>query len=150
MRTFESLRNALKEWMSFENITDFPLRTLSTNHIYSFFQYLQVERKLANKTYNNFRGNFTTALKYLQRNSPGLFKVFPMDAIDKLPVHVKRNAAFSATQIQAIVKEANKLRYKLYIVYTQFMYYTLARPKELADLRVDDNRPGKKANPFPL
>ncbi len=146
-RTFSTLKSVLEDWMAYENESDFPLREFSRKEAQNLHSYLRGEKKLANKTINNIFTNLSTAFNYLEKNGK-LWKLSPLQGIDTLPVHVKKHAAFTNEQI-SVVKKAIKEHqvsspmhrrsgYKQLELFIQFIYYTLARPNEIMDLKVGD------------
>lgn len=148
-RTFQTLKTMLEEWLEFKKAPDFYLKKFTQQDARDFFLYLRTERKLANKTINTTFDNLGIAFRYIEKHSSKLWRKDPLGAIDTLPVIVKKHAAFSERQVKVIMKGIDErvknaikeltangyLQLKLFI---QFIYYTLARPKEIYSLRVGD------------
>ncbi len=146
-RTFSTLKTVLEGWLTFENQADFPLSAFSQREALSLHSYLRGEKKLANKTINNIFTNLATTFNYLEKRGK-IWKVNPLQAIDTLPVHVKKHAAFTNEQITAIMNAIREHQvnapvhrrsgYKQLELFIQFIYYALARPNEIMDLKVGD------------
>lgn len=147
-RTFKALHTNVTAWLEFKKHPDFPLQSFDRNDAHELFSFLRDERKLANKSINNTMRNLATAFNFVQRKSGVLWKNNPLVDITRLPVHVKKHAAFTDEQIKIIKKEiaasasrAARHRKPGYVqleLFISFIYYTLARPAELMQLKVGD------------
>lgn len=140
IRGLERIKRSLEAWLKHNNFPDFPVKKLNDDHVFSYFDYLQKVRKVENTTYNNYRDDLITIINFLMKRSPNLFKHHPIrNIIDILPSEAKKHAAFSDEQIKAIINEARTRRKSdQFILMVQMIYYTLARPNELLQLRVSD------------
>jgi integrase len=136
-RRFTTLQNHIEAWYKKWAISDIPLRQLNNDRVLAFFDYLK-SVGLKNKTFNNYRTDFGTVLNYLSKKKPGLFKFNLIENVDILPVVTEKHAAYNDEQIKAIQKACIELDQQQLLLYIQFIYYTLARPKNLLHLKVVD------------
>lgn len=136
-RRFKTLRWHLVNWLEFSKRSDFPLKQFDIEDALDFFNYVR-DNVGSNKTFNNYRMDFAGCINFLMKRNPNLFDTNPIANIDTLPVTTKRHAAYSDKQIVAISAECKKLRFEYLLTFIQFIYFTLARPRELQALRVGD------------
>lgn len=148
-RGFKTLRNNLAAWLEFKKVPEFPLKDFDDKDAREFFHYLRDERGLANKTINTAMSNLAIAFKFIEKESgTTLFKKDPFRSIEILPVIATMNPAYSDDQIKKIKKEIassiksapknRKPGYRQLELFISFIYYTLARPKEISLLKVGD------------
>lgn len=138
LHDFKRLKNNLVRWMEHDQINDFPLRSFTADNTYSFFDFLSKERKVGNKTFNNYRADLATCFNFLMKRNPNLFDSNPAMILDKLPVVNRKHAALSDAQMDQIKKEALKYGYKSLVLFIQFIYYTFGRPREVLKLRIEN------------
>jgi integrase len=107
------------------------ITSISTTHADGFLQYLK-EKNISNRTINNYMSyaknvwNRQVELETITRS--------PFVKIKKSPTGTGRNLAFKEEQIDLI-----RTRHEMYpdlALLAKFMYYTLARTNELAQLQV--------------
>jgi integrase len=157
-RSFRTLRSNLTAWLEFKVVPDFPVHQFNEQDAHEFFTYLRDEKKhgaddnkkkLSNKTINGLISNLGIAFKFLEKQSDTvIWKKLPLRNISMLPVVAKMNPAYSNDQITAIKLEivnsaANAAKHRRlgYIqlqLFISFIYYLLARPKEIQQLKVGD------------
>jgi integrase len=148
-RSFKTLRTNLSLWLEHENKNDFTLHEFTTQHAADFFAYLRDVKKLSNKTINGLISNLGIAFKYLEKQSETeVWRKFPLRNLSALPVVATMNAAYTDAQIQLIQSQIETCTqtapphrregYKQLQLFIRFIYYTLARPKEIQHLKVGD------------
>lgn len=149
-RTFDILKSALTSWLEFRKQPDFYLKQFDRNDARDLMEYLRDEKQLANKSINNHFTNLGIAFKYIEKHAgQAVWRRDPLEAVDLLPVVVKKHAAFSDDQIKKIKDEIRKRAsttarnqrpgYAQLEFFIQFIFYTLARPNaELLKLKVGD------------
>lgn len=134
-RGFNILATNWKEWLEYEQRDDFLVRLIKRTDLIAFFRFLKV-KNLSNKTYNNYRNNLSTALNFLSKLEPKLFKVNPASVIETLPVISRKHAAFNDKQVKLIKAECQVKGYHQLLLFIQFIYYTLSRPNEIIQFRL--------------
>lgn len=134
-RTFLRLATNWEEWLTYEMREDFLIRNLKEKDVWSFYRYLLQARGLANKTVNNYLDDLTIALNFLKKQEPKLFKVNPVN-IDSLPVVAKKHAAYTDAQMEIVKAACIERKQDQLLLFIRFIYYTLARPNEIARLQV--------------
>ena len=137
-RTFDILKSAITAWLGFRKQPDFYLREFDRNDARDFMEYLRDEKRLANKSINNHLKNMGIAFNYIEKHGGQVWRQNPLEAIDMLPVVVRKHAAFSDDQIRKIKEEIRKRAgtapknqkpgYAQLEFFIQFIFYTLARP----------------------
>lgn len=138
-KKFGTIVTALEKWYANDKLQ--PLQALEFNSDYAlqFFEYLRKVKKLENKTLNNYRNDFATVINFVEKKKPGTFKRSPLDAVEILPTVTKKHAAFSDDQLSKILAYCKEHHQQdQFLLFIQFIYYTLARPKEIRALRIHD------------
>lgn len=150
VRAFKTLHTQLTEWLEFQIQPDFPLRDFTKQDATDFFKYLRDEKKKSNKTINNALGYLRIAFNFIEKQSnvTRIFKKDPLQHLSKLPVIVKKHAAYSDDQVRLIKKEIERRienspvhrreGYRQLQLFISFIYYSLARPNELVNITVGD------------
>lgn len=137
-RSFLTVINNWKEFLEHKQIDDITMRKLTRDHMFEFFGYLKKVKKVSNKTHNNYRNYLATTFNFLLKRDPKLFTINPASVIDSLPVVAKKHAAFTDKQVTVIIKKCKELKYNQLLLFIQFVYYTLARPNELIQLKISN------------
>jgi integrase len=138
-RKFDSINKSLTDWYEHEQFAPLLAKEFERNEADEFFDFLKRERKLSNKTINNYRNNIATIFNYIEKRKPGAFKVNPVFHIEQLRTYSKKHAAFTDAQLKRILEYAQARNGKdQYLLFIQFIYYALARPKELQNLKISD------------
>ncbi|MFO0452548.1 MAG: tyrosine-type recombinase/integrase, partial [Pseudomonadota bacterium] len=138
-RKYQSVIFNLSAWFKHEGINNLMASNFNHDAALIFFEFLKRERKLGNKTINNYRSQLGTIFNYIIKMKPGVYKVNPVANIPVLPTYTKKHAAFSDQQLKQIHEHAKKkYAHTQFLLFVQCMYYLLARPKELRYLRIKD------------
>lgn len=145
-RTFNRLHTTLAGWLQYKKHPDFPLKSFDQNDADEFKNYLKEQKQLANKSINNMFGALGTAFKYIEKKGGIVWRHYPLNNIDRLPVVVKKHAAYSDEQIKAILQTIDNRIERVQVnrrsgyaqlkLFIRFIYYTLARPNEIMNLKV--------------
>jgi integrase len=136
IKKFRTLQGKFLTWATLNKIPQVKTRELTQPMVVEFFRYLR-ERSQSNKTYNNDRSDFSIFLNFINKRRPGTFKINFINSVDKLPVVVKQHAAYTDVQVKAVM-EYTKTKFPQLRLFIQFIYYTLARPKQLLSVRIRD------------
>lgn len=138
-RKFNAIIFNLNEWYQHTGIAPYLAKDFGHEEASNFFDYLRNERKLANKTLNNYRNDLATIFNYCEKRRPGSFKKNPVALLEQLPTYSKKHAAFSDADLSKILTHCTKRKTKdNFLLFVQFIYYLLARPKEVRALRIGD------------
>lgn len=135
-RCFKSIISNWKNYLEHIGQDDFAMRLLTRDHVMNFFRYLKKEKGIANKTHNNYKNYLRTVINYLMKREQRLFKINPVAVVDALPVIARKHAAFSDKEMNVITKKCDELGFHQQLLFIRFLYYTLARPNELIQLRI--------------
>jgi len=138
-RKYQSVIFNLSAWFKKEGVNNIMASNFNHDAAITFFDFLKRERKLGNKTINNYRSQLGTIFNYVIKMKPVVYKVNPVVNIPVLPTYTKKHAAFSDNQLKQIHELAKKdYPHTQFLLFVQCMYYLLARPKELRYLRIKD------------
>ncbi|MFN7489781.1 MAG: tyrosine-type recombinase/integrase, partial [Chryseotalea sp.] len=138
-RKYQSVIYNLAAWFKHEGVNNIMAANFNHDVALTFFDFLKRERKLGNKTINNYRSQLGTIFNYVIKMKPGVYKVNPVVNIPVLPTFTKKHEAFSDGQLKQIHELAKKdYPHTQFLLFVQCMYYLLARPKELRYLRIKD------------
>lgn len=139
VKQFAYMKRTVERFMSSEGIDkNFLLRKLNKSFAQRLTVYLKKEdeenkkKAVSNKTHNGIMTQFHTAIETLRELDESLFEKNPVD-VDKLKEVSHTHAAYSTAQLK---KFADTIGDKQLLLFIRFVYFTLARPKELSFLKV--------------
>lgn len=136
LRWYVTLRNAVNDFFELSKKSNVMLIDFSSKVVYEFLDFLKAVKKVDNKTYNNYMTTLSTVFAFLVERE--YIKDNPCKKIKKLGVKSGNHTPYTNAQISEIKKVMNEKGYDTLLIFVQFIYYTLARPKELKELRVRD------------
>jgi integrase len=138
-KRFETLKTHLNEFYSINQLEDINIRQVDEDFLEPFFDFVR-EKCKSNKTFNNYRDDFSIFINYLinVRPTKPIFKDNPVKSIPKLRVVNRKHAAYNSGQLKSIIDKAKELGFNSFVLYIQFMFYTLARPIEVLSIRIAD------------
>jgi integrase len=115
----------------------FRLRDLNETVIQQFFEYLKTTRGNSNKTHNNRRANMHAVVEVLKKKDTNLFAgVNPFASVPILQTDSRKHAAYTDDQVQAIINSCAASGEHHLVLFIQYMFYSLARPDEICQLKV--------------
>lgn len=135
-RSYVTLATNWLEYVDARKQTDFELRQLDANDLHHWFTWLKKEKQIANKTHNKYRSDFNIFIRWVMKRYPGTFKKNPVEDVPILKTVARKHAAFSDEQMKAILALCLEKEYTQLWLFIHFIYYTLARPNELMQLRI--------------
>jgi integrase len=133
-----STRTTVSEFLTHAGLPQsYKLRELSKNFLIQYFDYLKQVRNLANKTYNCRRTMLHATIEVLIRRDPKLFQgVNPFKDIAFLKTESRMHAAYSDAQMKKFAEAFTAKKENHVLLFVQFMFYSLARPNEIINLKV--------------
>lgn len=148
---YNSFLNVFEEYLADRNLTDLPLTRFDQDHVYAFLSYLTNERKVikgkkvlrigvSNRTRNNYKIWLDTVFNYLVKRK--VLDLNPAKEVAKLRVSNSSHIPYTdkqAERVKAYLQEKDPQMF----LFCAFIYYTLARPKEIQLLKVRDIRGNK-------
>lgn len=138
-RKFTAINANLGKWYEHECFAPLLAKEFTHKEADEFFDFLKNTRKLSNKTINNYRNDIGTIFNYIEKKKPGTFKGNPVLHIEQLPTYTKKHAAYTDAQLKKILEHAKaRGNQDQFLLFIQFIYYTLGRPKELRMLKIGD------------
>lgn len=136
-RMFGSLALNWREYLQARSKKDILISKLTRGEVFDFFAFLSKDKKLSNKTFNNYRGYLATVINFLIKREPKLFKAGnPAELIDNLPVIARKHAALTDAQMKLLIDACRHQQFGQMELFIHFEYYTLARPGELCAVRI--------------
>lgn len=137
---YRSFENVFFEYLRKYNLDKVPVDKFDQEQVLKFLSFLMNEREISSRTRNNYLIWLNTVFNYLV--SRKVVEANPAKAIKKLKTA-------SSTHIPYTEKQAEKIKSYLaakdpqLLLFCAFIYYTLARPKEIQLLRIRDLRGNK-------
>jgi integrase len=137
LKRFAGLKLHINDFYNAYHLADIKIIKVDQEFCEHFFDHIR-PKWTSNKTFNNYRGDFIAVMNFINRVKPGTIKDKPWGTSEKLRTVAKKHAAFNDSQLKAIIKQAKAMGYHQLVFFLQFMYYTLARPKEIIGLKIRD------------
>ncbi len=137
---YRSFFNVFSEFLRDTNLGKMPLTQLDAEHIYSFLTYLTKERKLQNRSRNNYLVWLNTVFHYLVERK--VLEENPAKGIKKLKTVNSSHVPYTDEQAKTIKEYLRANNPQLFLL-CAFIYYTLARPKEIQLLKIRDIKQNK-------
>lgn len=135
-RSFSTLANSWLAWREHIHMSDFALKELTEDDMHQYFQWLKTHQQIANKTHNKYRSDFNIFIRWVMKRYPTTLKKNPVENIPVLKTVARKHAAFSNEQMKSILTKCQEKGYTQLWLFIHFVYYTLARPGELRQLKV--------------
>lgn len=136
LRWYVTLDNAMGEFLRAKNFENLDIENFEQKTVYQFLDFLKVENKISNKTYNNYLTTLHTFFEVLTDRE--YIKLNPCKKIQKIGVQSGNHTPYTNEQIGEIKRVIEEKGFDRLLLFVQFIYYTLARPRELKALRVGD------------
>lgn len=132
--------NIFSEWILENCGANYKLKQVSKNMLYKFFDHLITEKKLSDKTHNNYQINITALFSMITKRH--LEYTNPMTGIEKKSyVLPKINRAFSKNQLELLRAEILKEGEAQLYLFCHMVYYCFIRPGELLRMKVKHIHP---------
>lgn len=135
---YREVITTVKEFLEFKKFpADYALKNLNYAFVNLYFNYIKTERKNSNKTYNDKKAVLHALINVLIGQNPRLFNsVNPFSTVKVLQTQSRKHAAFTDDQLRALIALALQKNWHQIALFIRYMYYSLARGKELAGLKV--------------
>ncbi|MGD1959157.1 MAG: tyrosine-type recombinase/integrase [Fulvivirga sp.] len=138
-KTYTQQHEVIQQWLSDNGYAELPIKRLDAEMIQQFLDHIKHSRKVNNKTYNHYLANFKSFYNELKKRDPKNFIYNPFDSFQKLKVKAYKHPAFNNQQMAKIANYLTQQpEKKLLLRYIQWLYYTLARPNEVRNIKVGD------------
>jgi integrase len=135
IRSYKWAYDIFNKFIEKEKVGKKPLEDFSKRLAMKTMDYVLIERKVGNRTYNGFLGHiklfFNTLIEreYLEKN--------PFDKIKRKPKTTKKRRCFTETEAKVVVKHLYQSDYWLLLAIV-LEYYCFIRPAEMRRLRFSD------------
>lgn len=137
---YRSFENIFIEYLRAKEYGGMPLSKLDQEMVYGFLGFLINERGVGNRTRNNYLIWLNTVFNYLVNRK--IISANPAKEIKKLKTSSATHIPYNEEQAIKIKEYLTRTDPQL-LLFCAFIYYTLARPKELQLLKVRDIKPRK-------
>jgi integrase len=143
--TIEGYQNTYVTWIDFfkslgyseKTAEDYRIKQLTQPTLLKWFEYLAKTRGNSNKTINNARTVMHAVCSTLINHDNKMWHgKNPVASFPMLRTETRSHAYYNSDQIRGIIDDLRALNKYQVIFFIQFMYYSLARPDELCELRV--------------
>ncbi len=133
VQTYRSYINSFIIWLKLTNLENISIESFNYQLAQKFVDYLKIEKKVRNRTFNNYvehcRAIFNDLVnrEYILRN--------PFNKIKLLPEDERSVFAYTKTELDLLRYHFPKDAPKLWLV-CQFVFYCAIRPAELVRLKI--------------
>ena len=139
LHRYRTLVNNWEEWRQHARERDFYIIYLNEIHLRQFFDWLTGTKQIAARSFNNYRSDMSVFLNYMEENYPRAVKKKLLKQVTTKRVpRTTRHAAFTDAQVAQVADTCRAMGYTQLLLMIYMVYYTLARPRELMQLRVSD------------
>ena len=134
-QSYGSKLNVLREYISMQLLPPRYVYQFSASFISEFLDWLYLDRDVSDRTRNNYRGwcsslaAYFIEREYISSNPVEKIRVVPEDAKKRQPL-----TSAMLRQLGRYLKEKNPLFY----LACMMEYYTMIRPEELSNVRIQD------------
>ena len=122
-------------WLKAVGYANLPVDMFRMDHIKQFLHYLRNTRKCSPRTLNNYISILSACINICIENE--LVETNHFKKIKKEQTGLGRNWAYTVDQQSEILNFVKK-EFPHFLLMIQFMYYTLARPVDLANMKIED------------
>ncbi len=131
---FKYLKKTVIKFLNENEISDLLLREINSTFSHRLSEWLR-DQGIGNRTHNYLMESLRTAINKLRGLDESLFPNRNPVVVKKYKVTKLTHAAYSTTQLKAFIKLIEKKDAQL-LLFIRFIYYTLARPKEIKLIKV--------------
>lgn len=132
IHTYSSFINRMICWLTKENLNKIPVSLFSYHHAQRFMDYLITTRKINNRTYNNYVGNYRCVFNFFEKRE--LLLKNPFNKIEMLNEDEGKIVAFTDAEWKIIYQFLPKEDPQLWYI-ANFIYYAALRPQEIVRLQ---------------
>jgi integrase len=135
-KNYITLQSKLIQWANDNAIHQLFLKDINEQHIFHFLDSQLAGNNISNKTYNNILTDISALFNVFCKRK--IIKVNPCTNISKMIAETGKHLAYTNEQLAAIKSYMADNNERQLLNYVQFIYYTLARPKEVRFLKISD------------
>lgn len=133
--TYHSIINLFLTWCHSKKLDYKPLEQFTYQNAVEFLDYLKTEKKLTNKSHNNYRRAMNTVFIWFHTREYIIFN--PWKRTAKLNEEQPAIIAFTEEELQIIKERLPEYHPRLWMV-AQLIFYCFLRPQEIVRLRFSD------------
>lgn len=106
-------------------------------HIHEFINYLFRDRKVSNRTVNNYMISVNAFFNYLVKHYPDVCNINPCSNFSKLPSRSRTHTAYTEDQLKEISVWLQEHEPYLHF-YIKWIAYAFMRPEEIRNLKIEN------------
>ncbi len=134
-KNYVTLHGKLLQWANDNGVHTALLKDINEQHIFHFLD-TQLANNIANKTYNNILTDLSALFNVFCKRK--IIAINPCLNVSKLLAETGKHLAYTNEQIELIKNYLIDNKEFQLLNYVQFIYYSLARPKEVRLLKIGD------------
>ena len=131
--TYKSFAKAFLAWAQREKLANIPIENFSARLAQKFADYLKIERKVSNRTHNNYIDGLKALFNTLVRRE--YFISNPFSKIEHLTEQERTIYAYNPAEIKLLKEYMPNADPKMWLV-CQFIFYCAARPAEIVRIQI--------------
>lgn len=131
--TYRSCVNIFIEWLKSEKLDKLIVEAFNFQNTLKFADYLKIQKKLANRTFNNYIDHLRIIFSELVKREYILKN--PFSKIEHLPDGERTIFAYSDLELTLLKEHFPINAPKLWLI-CQFIYYCAIRPAELVQIKI--------------
>ncbi|MEO0474141.1 MAG: tyrosine-type recombinase/integrase [Bacteroidota bacterium] len=131
---YSSYQRAIMEWLNDSGVGQRRIQSFTRPDVLAFFDWLFENRKVSNRTRNNYRTYINAVMEELVKRE--IIRINPGKGIKDLPTKSISNVPFTKEE-QAILEKYLRERDPQLYYFTRFIYYAFIRRVELCRIRVN-------------
>lgn len=125
------------EWLEQNGYNRFKIGSLRPDIMHDYFDHLSNTVIKSNKTFNNYLTYFNALFRVIQKRDRSIFLYeIPTTGLEFRQYETNKHHAYTKEQLRKVKDECKKMEHHDLWNFIQFIYYTLARPNEIRQLKV--------------
>lgn len=124
------------DWLTINGYAAYKINALTPNIISAFATFLSAERKVSNRTRNNYMVDLSGIFETIRKNQPTKLIINPCTGLQKVPNRSEKNKVYTEWQLTRIDlwMQDNDIYLKSYC---EFFTYLGMRPNEALHIRIE-------------
>lgn len=137
IKEYEATKTTIEDFLETAGIRrTIRLREVKKDFVNRYLNYLRIDREVGNKTYNLRVATMRSSINTLMSLDHDLYKRNPFAGISELKVITHKHAAYTNDQLLLLYDSMKEKKEDHVLFFIQWIYFTLARPKELRNVKI--------------
>lgn len=134
---YNRIMKVFPAWLEQNGLDRLKIWQLDGHTMHDYFDHLSATVINSNKTYNNYLTSFNALFRVLYKRERSIFPDdIPTIGFDMRQYETNKHHAYTREQLREVKKACLEMGYSDLWHFIQFIFYTLARPKEIRFLQV--------------